>query len=62
MKIRDNIKSDYKRFKRGSSLLAKVARQHNVSKAHVCNVIAGRKKNEEILRSVKRLIIKSNVA
>lgn len=57
MNPNQNIKSQYKKYKlRRVSFLNKVARLHNVSKSHVCNVIAGRKNNPGILKTVKSLI------
>lgn len=58
MNSKESIKSEYNKYKRRSSLLSKVAKEHGVTKSYVCNVIAGRKKSDKILKSVKKLISK----
>lgn len=54
---RENIKSEFQSMRKRSSL-KNIADKHGVSLSHVSNVLAGRRHNDKIMKSLKSLISK----
>jgi len=57
MNQKTNLKAEYRKFKKRNSFLSKIAKKHNLSKSHVCNIIAGRRSNPKVLADIKKSIL-----